>query len=57
LLAHDIASTLAAAKDLHTRAARPNLFIKIPGTREGLPAIEEAIFARVPINVTVFVLP
>ena len=57
MLAHDIASTLAAAKDLHTRAARPNLFIKIPGTREGLPAIEEAIFARVPINVTLFVLP
>jgi len=52
LLAHDTASTLAAAKDLHTRAARPNLFIKIPGTREGLPAIEEAIFAGVPINVT-----
>src|SRR5271166_5312808 len=52
LLAHDTASTLAAAKDLFTRAARPNLFIKIPGTREGLPAIEEAIFAGVPINVT-----
>jgi transaldolase len=52
LLAHDTASTLAAAKDLHTRAARPNLFIKIPGTREGLPAIEEAIFSGVPINVT-----
>ena len=45
-------STLAAAKDLHARAARPNLFIKIPGTKEGLPAIEEAIFAGVPINVT-----
>jgi transaldolase len=52
LLAYDTASTLAAAKDLHARAARPNLFIKIPGTREGLPAIEEAIFAGVPINVT-----
>jgi transaldolase len=52
LLAHDTPSTLAAAKDLHTRAAQPNLFIKIPGTREGLPAIEEAIFAGVPINVT-----
>jgi len=52
LLAYDTASTLAAAKDLHERAARPNLFIKIPGTREGLPAIEEAIFAGVPINVT-----
>jgi transaldolase len=52
LLAHDTASTLAAARDLHGRANRPNLFIKIPGTREGLPAIEEAIFAGVPINVT-----
>ncbi len=52
LLAHDTASTLAAAKDLHARAGRPNLFIKIPGTREGLPAIEEAIFSGVPINVT-----
>jgi transaldolase len=52
LLAYDTPSTLAAAKDLHTRAGQPNLFIKIPGTREGLPAIEEAIFAGVPINVT-----
>lgn len=52
LLARDTASTLAAAKDLHARAARPNVFIKIPGTREGLPAIEEAIFAGVPVNVT-----
>ena len=51
-LAHDTASTLAAAKDLHARAARPNLFIKIPGTNEGLPAIEEAIYAGVPVNVT-----
>jgi transaldolase len=52
LLAYDTASTLAAAKDLHARAGQPNLFIKIPGTKEGLPAIEEAIFAGVPINVT-----
>jgi transaldolase len=52
LLAYDTASTLAAAKDLFARAGRPNLFIKIPGTQEGLPAIEEAIFAGVPINVT-----
>ena len=52
VLAHDTASTLAAAKELHTRARRPNLLIKIPGTKEGLPAIEEAIFAGVPINVT-----
>jgi transaldolase len=52
LLAHDTASTLAAARELHARAKRPNLFIKIPGTKEGLPAIEESIFAGVPINVT-----
>jgi len=52
VLAYDTAKTLAAAKDLHARAARPNLLIKIPGTKEGLPAIEEAIFAGVPINVT-----
>jgi transaldolase len=52
LLAYDTASTLAAAKDLHARAGRPNLFIKIPGTKEGLPAIEESIFAGIPINVT-----
>ena len=51
-LAYDTASTLAAAKDLHARAARPNLLIKIPGTKEGVPAIEEAIFAGIPINVT-----
>src|SRR6516164_3591042 len=52
LLAHNTASTLAAAKELHARAERPNLFIKIPGTKEGLPAIEEAIFGGIPINVT-----
>ena len=52
LLAYDTATTLAAAKELHARAGRPNLLIKIPGTKEGLPAIEEAIFAGVPINVT-----
>ena len=51
-LAYDTQSSLAAAQQLHAVAARPNLFIKIPGTREGLPAIEEAIFAGVPINVT-----
>jgi len=51
-LAYDTDSTLAEARDLHARAARPNLFIKIPGTREGLPAIESAIFAGVPVNVT-----
>jgi transaldolase len=52
LLAYDTATTLAAAKELHARAGRPNLLIKIPGTKEGLPAIEEAIFAGVPVNVT-----
>jgi transaldolase len=52
LLAYDTATTLAAAKELHARADRQNLFIKIPGTKEGLPAIEEAIFAGVPVNVT-----
>lgn len=52
LLAHDSARTLTAAKELFARAARPNLFIKIPGTKEGLPAIEEAIFAGVPVDVT-----
>jgi transaldolase len=52
LLAHDTRSTIAAAKDLHARARRPNIMIKIPGTPEGLPAIEEAIFAGVPVNVT-----
>jgi transaldolase len=52
LLAHDTASTLAAAKALHARAGRPNLLMKIPGTKEGLPAIEEATFAGIPINVT-----
>jgi transaldolase len=52
LLAYDTASTLAEAKELHERAGQPNLLIKIPGTEEGLPAIEEAIFAGIPINVT-----
>ena len=52
LLAHDTNRTLAAARDLHQRGGKPNLFIKIPGTAEGLPAIEAAIFAGVPVNVT-----
>ena len=52
MLAYDTASTLSAAKDLQARAARPNVFIKIPGTKEGLPAIEEAIYAGIPVNVT-----
>jgi transaldolase len=52
LLAYDTAATIKQAKALHAQANRPNLFIKIPGTAEGLPAIEEAIFAGVPVNVT-----
>jgi transaldolase len=51
-LARDTTATVAAAKDLHARAGRPNVFIKIPGTPEGLPAIEESIFSGVPVNVT-----
>jgi transaldolase len=51
-LAYDTKSTVAAVRDLHGRARRPNLFLKIPGTAEGIPAIEEAIFAGVPVNVT-----
>ena len=52
LLAHDTRATIEAARELHARAARPNVFIKIPGTPRGLPAIEETIFAGVPVNVT-----
>jgi len=52
LLANDTAATIKAAAQLHAQARRPNLFIKIPGTRAGLPAIEESIFAGVPVNVT-----
>ncbi|MGH7184020.1 MAG: transaldolase [Nitrospiraceae bacterium] len=52
LLADDTAATIKAAVQLHTRAQRSNLFIKIPGTSAGIPAIEESIFAGVPVNVT-----
>ncbi len=52
LLASDTEGSIKAAKDIHQQAQRPNLFVKIPGTPEGVPAIEEAIFAGVPINVT-----
>jgi transaldolase len=52
LLANDTATTVKVAADLHKRAARPNLFIKIPGTQAGIGAIEESIFAGVPVNVT-----
>jgi transaldolase len=54
LLAYDTKATVAEAKRLHRRAAKPNLFIKIPGTKEGLPAIEEAIFSGVSVNVTLW---
>ena len=57
LIAYDSDTTLADAKRLHATAGRENLFIKIPGTREGLVAIEEAIFAGVPINVTLLFSP
>ena len=57
LLAYDTATTIAVARELFARAKRPNLFIKIPGTREGLPAIEAAIFAGVPVNVTLLFSP
>jgi transaldolase len=52
LLAEDTAGTIKAAAQLYAQAKCPNLFIKIPGTRAGIPAIEESIFAGVPINVT-----
>ena len=52
LLARDTARTVEAARALHAQAGRPNLFIKIPGTPEGLPAITECIAAGVPVNVT-----
>jgi len=51
-LAYDTDATVKQAADLHGKADRPNLFIKIPGTPEGLPAIEESIFAGIPVNVT-----
>lgn len=52
LLAYDTQTTIKVAQELHRRAERPNLFIKIPGTKEGLPAIEESVFSGVPVNVT-----
>jgi transaldolase len=57
LLAHNTESTLAEAKQLFARANRTNLLIKIPGTKEGLPAVEEAIFAGIPVNVTLLFSP
>jgi len=52
MLAYDTPGTIAEVKQLSARAERPNLFVKIPGTPEGIPAIEECIFAGVPVNVT-----
>src|SRR6202167_465168 len=52
LLAHDTKATLDAARSIHKLADRPNLFVKIPGTPAGVPALEAAIFAGVPVNVT-----
>jgi transaldolase len=52
LLVADTAGSIAAARRIHDQGRRPNLFVKIPGTPEGVPAIEESIFAGVPINVT-----
>ncbi|MDO1528742.1 transaldolase [Fulvimonas sp. R45] len=52
LLADDTEGSIEAAKQIHAQAGRPNLFVKIPGTAAGVPAIEEAVFAGVPINVT-----
>jgi transaldolase len=52
LLADNTIATIEAARDLHARADRPNLFVKIPGTAAGMPAIEESIFCGVPVNVT-----
>jgi len=52
LLADDAAGTIRAAAGLHRRAQRSNLYIKIPGTEAGVRAIEETIFAGVPVNVT-----
>jgi transaldolase len=52
LLAYDAQSTIDAAVEVHQRLARPNVFIKIPGTPQGLPAVEEAIYRGIPVNVT-----
>lgn len=57
LLAYDTAATAAEAARLHAACGRPNLFIKIPGTAEGLPAIEDSIAAGVPVNVTLLFSP
>src|SRR6202000_367625 len=57
LLARDTEGTVASAQRLHAAANKPNLFIKIPGTREGRAAIEQPIFPGVPVNVTLLFSP
>ena len=57
LLAYDTKNTIEAAKNIHAMVDRPNVFIKIPGTPEGLPAIEQAIAAGIPINITLLFSP
>ena len=57
LLAYNTEATVKQARTLHGMANQPNLFIKIPGTKEGLPAIEQAIFSGVPVNVTLLFSP
>jgi transaldolase len=57
LLAHDAAATLRSARELSARAGRRNVFFKIPGTKQGLTAIEDAIFAGIPVNVTLLFSP
>jgi transaldolase len=52
LLANETKGTIEAALRIHKQAGRPNLYVKIPGTAAGVPAIEAAIFAGVPVNVT-----
>jgi transaldolase len=51
-LAHDTQATIDEAKRLHALVDKPNVFIKIPATRDGLAAIEETIAAGIPVNVT-----
>jgi transaldolase len=57
VLVHDTEASIAQAAFLHDRADRPNLFLKIPGTPAGLPAIEESVFGGVPVNVTLLFTP
>jgi len=57
LLAYDTENTIKAAKSISEKVDRPNAFIKIPGTAEGLPAIEQAIAEGIPINVTLLFSP